>query len=236
MATKKQTSPFTRLAAVLAFGALVLGACGDDGDDSADPGGGDSVEPSDGGGEATGTAWTDADLERLVTVEVDGYTLQNANVSEFGNATVQYLEDVPAGPVALSALVTFQACDPFICTDLSAEIDEVGRTNARSLLPTVHIDNPDLVEEIGPVELAGRTVLAIYFRSFVDGDDGQATANSYRAVTHDGANLITVQVTPDFVSAGGLADSAEDLEQQMDADAGAAVAADVLTGLSAELG
>ncbi|MEZ5247150.1 MAG: hypothetical protein R2707_18835 [Acidimicrobiales bacterium] len=229
---QRKKSTFTWLVAMLAVGGFALGACGDDGDtiDTGEPAG-----ESD-GSDAGGTAWTDVDLERLVTLEVDGYTLQNPNVSEFGNATVQYLEDVPAGPVALSALVTFQACDPFSCTDLNAEIDEQRRENARSLLPRLHIDNPDLVEEIGPVELAGRTVLAIYFRSFVDQDDGQATANSYRAITHDGTNLITVMVTPDFMSAGGLADSAEELEQRMDADAGAAVAADVLTALSAELG
>ena len=229
MAEKQQkTSPFTWLAALLAVGGFALGACGDD--DTVEPG-----EPTDGGEDAAGAAWTDADLERLVTLEIDGYTIESANVSEFGNATVQYLEDAPAGPVALSALVTFQACDPFICTDLSAEIDEQRRENARSLLPSIHIENPDLVEEIGPTELAGRTVLAIYFRSFVDQDDGQATALSYRAITHDGTNLITVQVTPDFASAGGLADSAEELEERMDGDAGAAVADDILTGLSAEL-
>ena len=235
MAEQQKSSPFTWLVAMLAVGAFVLGACGGD-DDTADSG--DTSEPSGGGddSDATGAAWTDADLERLVTIEVDGYTLQNPNVSEFGNATVQYLEDVPAGPVALSALVTFQACDPFICTDLSAEIDEQRRANARSLLPSLHIDNPDLVEEIGPTELAGRTALAIYFRSFVDQGDGQATANSYRAITHDDTNLITVQVTPDFLSAGGLADSEDELEERMDAEAGAAVATDVLTALSSELG
>jgi hypothetical protein len=232
MAEKQKTSLFTWLVAMLAVGAFVLGACGDDGDTV------DTGEPTNGSDDSNvaGTAWTDADLERLVTLEVDGYTLENPNVSEFGNATVQYIEDVPAGPVALSAFVTFQACDPFSCTDLSAEIDEQRRANARSLLPSLHIENPDLVEEIGPTELAGRTVLAIYFRSFVDQDDGQATANSYRAITHDGNNLITVQVTPDFISAGGLADSAAELEERMDAESGAAVAADILTALSSELG
>jgi len=231
---QRKQSPFTWLVAMLAIGGFVLGACGDD--DTADTT--DTVEPAGNGDDPdpAGAAWTDADLERLVTLEVDGYTLENGNVSEFGNATAQYLEDAPAGPVALSALVTFQACDPFICTALSAEIDEQRRENTRSLLPRIHIDNPDLVEEIGPTELAGRTVLAIYFRSFVDQDDGQATALSYRAITHDGTNLVTVQVSPDFMSAGGLADSAEELEERMDAAAGAAVAADILTALSAELG
>ncbi len=232
--TQRKQFPFTWLAAMLVVGAVTLGACGDDGD-AAGPGDtGDTSDPT--GDAATGTPWTDADLERLVMLEVDGYTLENGNVSEFGNATAQYLEDAPAGPVALSALVTFQACDPFICTDLSAEIDEQRRENTRSLLPSIHIENPDLVEEIGPTELAGRTVLAIYFRSFVEQDDGQATALSYRAITHDGTNLVTVQVSPDFMSAGGLADSAEELEQRMDAAAGAAVAADILTALSSELG
>lgn len=233
MATKQRSRPFTLLGAMLAVGSLVLGACGDDGDDTGDP----TAPAVDGdGGDAAGTPWTDADFERLVTIEVDGYSLESANVSEFGNATVQYLEETPSGPVALSALVTLQDCDPFICTDLSAELDEQQRANTRSLLPTIHIDNPDLVEEIGPTELAGRTVLAIYFRSFVDQDDGQATALSYRAITHDGTNLITVQVSPDFMSAGGLADSAAELEERMDAAAGAAVAADIIRAFSAELG
>lgn len=237
--TQGNHRPYLCLVAMLAAAGLVLGACGDD--DSAgfdDPAstidGGDGGDG--GGGDATGTPWTDADLERLVTIEVDGYTLESANVSEFGTATVQYLEETPVGPVALSALVTLQDCDPFTCTDLSAQIDEQRRTNARSLLPTIHIENPDLVEEIGPAELAGRTALVIYFRSFVTQDDGQATALSYRALTHDGANLITVHVSPDFASAGGLADSAAELEERMDAEAGAAVAADVISAFSAELG
>lgn len=231
---QRKTSPFTRLVAMVAIGGLALGACGGD-DSTADTDG--TVEPTGDGGDAdaTGTAWTDADLERLVAIEIDGYTLENGNVSEFGNATVKHIEDTPAGPVALSALVTFQACDPFVCTDLSAEIDEQRRENARSLLATVHIENPDLIEEIGPVELAGRTALVIYFRSFVDDGGSRATTNSYRAITHDGTNLITVQVSPDFAS-GGLADSAEELEERMDAAAGAAVATDMLTALSAELG
>lgn len=224
-------SPFTRLVAIVAVGAFALGACG--GDDGGSSGG--TVEPTDGGDTDTaGAAWTDADLERLVAIEIDGYTLENPNVSEFGNATVKYLEDTPSGPVALSALVTFQACDPFVCSDLSAEIDEQRRENARSLLSLVHIENPDLVEEIGPVELAGRTALVIYFRSFVDDGGSKSTTNSYRAFTHDGANLITVQVGPDFAS-GGLADSAEELEERMDAASGAAVAEDILTAFSAEL-
>ncbi|MEQ8842331.1 MAG: hypothetical protein RIB98_15205 [Acidimicrobiales bacterium] len=237
MADKQTKYPFTWLVAMIVLGGFALGACGGDDDTGDAASTGDGVEPAGDGetSDGAGAAWTDADLERLVTLEVDGYTLQNGSVSEFGNATVQYLEDAPAGPVALSAFVTFQACDPFSCSDLSAEIDEQRRENARSLLPRIHIDNPDLVEEIGPVELAGRTVLAIYFRSFVDQDDGQATANSYRAITHDGTNLITVQVSPDFMSAGGLADSAAELEEQMDADAGAAAAADILAGLSVEL-
>ena len=229
-----KTSPLTWLVAMLVVAAITLGACGDDGGgDSVGPGDtGDSTGPT--GDDATGTPWTDADFERLVAIEIDGYTLENPNVTEFGNATVSYLEEAPTGPVALSAFVTYQACDPFSCSDLSAEIDEQRRENARSLLPSLHIDNPDLVEEIGPVELAGRTALVIYFRSFVDQDDGQATANSYRAITHDGTNLVTVLVTPDFGS-GGLADSAAELEERMDADAGAAVAAEILGALSAEL-
>jgi len=236
MADKQQNHvPFAWLVVVFTLGSLALSACGGD-EDTAETG--DTVEPAGGddGSDAPGTAWTDIDFERLVTIEVDGYSIESARVSEFGNATVQHLESAPAGPVALSALVTFQPCDPFVCSDLSAEIDEQRRENIRSLLPRLHIDNPDLVEEIGPIELAGRTVLAIYFRSFVDQDDGQATALSYRAITHDGTNLITVQVSPDFMSAGGLAASAEELEERMDVDAGAAVAADVLTALSSELG
>lgn len=233
MAVKQKTSPFTWLVAMLVVGAFALGACGDDGGDTGSSDAGDTTEPT--GDDATGTPWTDTDFERLVTLEIDGYTLESSNVSEFGNATVEYLEDTPAGPVPLSALVTYQACDPFICSDLSAEIDEQRRENARSLLPSLHIENPDLVEEIGPVELAGRTALVIYFRSFVDQDDGRATANSYRAITHDGTNLITVLVTPDFAS-GGSADSAAELEEHMDADAGEAVAAEILGALSAELG
>lgn len=180
-------------------------------------------------------AWTDVDLERLVAIEVEGYTLQNPTVTEFGNARVEYVEDDPAGPVALSAWVTFQDCDPFICSNLSSEPDEEERANIRSLLPRIHIDNPDLVEEIGPDELAGRTVLAAYFRSFVDQDDGQATANLYQAVAHDGANIISINVSPSF-GPEGLADNAEELEERMGADDGAAVAADILAAFSSELG
>lgn len=234
MASPRTHSWLNRLAAVLAAAGLTLGACGDDGGSD---GSGDTIDaPADDGDDAAGEPWTDADLERLVTLEIDGYSLEGANVSEFGNATVQYVETVPAGPVALSALVTFQACDPFICTDLSAEVDEQRRRNARSLLPSIHIENPDLVEEIGPVELAGRTAFVIYFRSFVAQDDGEATANSYRAVAHDGSNLISVQVNPDVASAGGPADTEAELEEQMDAVAGAVVAADILRAFSPELG
>jgi len=241
MKDKRMTSPFTWLAVMFAVGTIALGACGDDSDTGDAGDNPDTVEPlEDGEGsgdqnDASGEAWTDADLERLVAMEVDGYTIQSSNVSEFGNATVQYVQDAPAGPVALSALVTFQACDPFVCTDLSAEMDEQQRANARSLLPSIHIENPDLVEEIGPTELAGRTVLAIYFRSFVDQDNGQATSNSYRAITHDGTNLVNVQVSPDFDSAGGLADTAEELEEWMVAEDGAGVADEILTALSSEL-
>ncbi|MEM9464088.1 MAG: hypothetical protein AAGA90_01880 [Actinomycetota bacterium] len=229
MTRRNLHAPLRRLAALAAL-AVALVACGGDSDD---PDTDAAVEAVD--GEAT-TAWTDVDLERLVTIEIDGYTITNTNVSEFGNATVQYLEDSPSTTVALAGLVTFQACDPFLCTDLSAELDDQGRENARSLLPRVHIDNPDLVEELGPVELAGRQAFAIYFRSYVSDDDGQSTALSYRATTHDGANLITVQVSPDFASAGGLADSAEELAARMAPDDGAAVAESILAVLAGELG
>ena len=231
--TNRRTSPSTARAAVLLTLALLGAACGG-GDDSDDTSG---VAAPEGGDEADsgGTAWTDADFERLITVTVDGYTITNANVSEFGNATVQYLEDAPSTTTALSALVTFQACDLFLCGDLAAELDDEQRANLRTLLPAIHIENPDLVEEIGPVELAGRTALGIYFRSYVAQDDGQATALSYRATTHDGTNLIAVQVTPDFASAGGLADSAEELAARMAPADGAAVAADVLAAFADEL-
>lgn len=230
-------SVFTRLLVVIAASTLALAACGDDdGGGSTAPSDGGEVDAGSGDGEAAGEAWTDEDFERLVAIEIDGYSLENGDVSEYGNASATYLEENPSGPVALSALVTYTDCDPFNCTDLSVELDEERRANIRSLLPSLHIENPELVEEVGPVELAGRTVLAIYFRSFVEQDDGSATALSYRAITHDGTNLVTVQVSPDFYSAGGLADSAEELAARMGPAEGAAVAEDILTALSSELG
>ncbi len=236
------SSRLTRLTALAVASVLVFAACGGDSDDTdagagADTGIADDTDSVGSEPEASGRAeWTDADFERLVALPIDGYTLESGEVSEFGNATSRYLENVPSTTVTLGALVTFDTCDPFLCTDLAAELDEQARENLRSLLPTVHIENPDLVEEVGPTELAGRTVLGIYFRSYVGRDDGQSTALSYRAITHDGTNLITVQVGPDFMAAGGLADSAEELAERMSPAEGAAVAEDILTALSAELG
>ncbi|MEQ8717907.1 MAG: hypothetical protein RIE08_09885 [Acidimicrobiales bacterium] len=216
--------------AILAL--LVAGACSDDGggrDGSSEGASGEST-----GQDTSGEAWTDVDFERLVGIEVEGYTLQNPTVTEFGNARVEYVEENPAGPVALSARVTFQDCDPFICFDLASEPGEGQRSNIRSLLPLIHIDNPDLVEEIGSDELAGRTVLAAYFRSFVDRDNGHSTANVYQAIAHDGTNIISINVSPSFGPAG-LADTAEELEEWMGADEGAAVATDILTAFSTQL-
>lgn len=230
-------TPFAVIPAIFAVVVLLAVACGGGGGDSSDGGDSSSATGSAGGnGDVgpSGAAWTDVDLERLVATEIDGYTIRTANVTDFGNATVQYIENDPAGPVALSAFVTFQDCDPFVCTDLLSELDEEARSNIRSALPRIHLDNPDLVEEIGWDELAGRPVLTAYFRSFVDQPDGQATAHRYQAVTHDGANLISISVSPDF-GPDGLADSAAEMEERMDSADGAAVAEDILAAFSSEL-
>jgi hypothetical protein len=229
MVVKRLDTRSTVVLFVAILALLAVGACGGD---ASSPGG--SSGDGDGGQDASGAAWTDGDFERLVAIEVAGYTLQNPTVTEFGNARVEHVEENPAGPVALSARVTFQDCDPFICFDLASEPGERQRSNIRSLLPLIHIDNPDLVEEIGSDELAGRTVLAAYFRSFVDRDNGHSTANVYQAIAHDGANLIAINVSPSFGPAG-LADTAEELAEWMSADDGAAVAADILTAFSTEL-
>ena len=238
MAGQQNLGRIRRAAALITLGVAVAACGGGDSEDAdgATPDVANSGIDDTAGSESAGEAWTEADFERLIALEVDGYTITSGNVSEFGNATVQYLEDTPSTTVALAALVTFQACDPFVCSDLTAELDDQARENVRSLLPRIHIDNPDLVEEVGPTQIAGRPALGIYFRSYVAQDDGQATALSYRAITHDGANLITVLVNPDFASAGGLADSAEELAARMSSADGAAVAEDVLAALAGELG
>ena len=237
MNLRRRNHPFTRRAAIVLAALLVLGACGGGDDDVA----GDAGDDDDAGATAeTGadngrTPWNDADFERLIATEIDGYTVTNTRISEFGNATVAYLENEPSTTTNLSALVTFQDCDPFVCGDFAAEVDAERRENALSLLPRIHIDNPDLVEEMGPVVLAGQQALGIYFRSFVE-DDGPSTALTYRAFTHDGVNLLTVQVSPDFFSAGGLADTPEELAARMSPAAAEAVAEEIIAAFAAELG
>ncbi len=216
---------------VLGVAALTVLACG--GDDDED--GPSIVEDARGADESgdSGDAWSDADLERLIGIEVDGFSNDGGAVSDFGNATVSYLEESPDGPVALRASVTLSPCDAFICFDLAAEPDDQQLEGIRSTLSRVHLDNPDLVEDIGATELAGRDALAFYFRSFVGDDTGTATVNSYTAVVHDGANVLRIQVTPDLGFEG--AQSADELADQMDADRGAELAELVLEAFDPEL-
>ena len=232
------------LLALLVTLLVVLASCGGDSDDDADASTNgadaaatdlddDSSGDSGDGGDADGE-WTDADFERLVTTTVDGYTLDSSSVSEYGNATVQYTQQGADGDDPLTAVVTFTNCDPFTCVDLGAELTEEQRTNMRSVLAPVHIDNPDLVEEVSAEQVDGRPALVAYYRSFVEDGGSTATANTYRMTTHDDLHLIAITVTPDL-SAGVQADSAEELEQQMTADDAAAVAADILDAFSNEL-
>lgn len=210
---------------VLAAGATGV-ACGGDDDD---PGEGPAV-----GDTATIVAERDPlsedDLENLGTTEVPGYTRGEPRVN-FGNLTVSYASD---DPEAAGGSVTITPCDPFICWDLRGQVSEEQEDNLLSLLPSIHIENPDLIFEYGTVVLEdGKEGFFVYTRSYVEEGTSKATSNSYRVFYHDGANHITLFVNPP----GSLsAENAEALAAQMDQAGGEAVAKEIFAAFAPQFG
>ncbi|MGD9933201.1 MAG: hypothetical protein AB7T37_05730 [Dehalococcoidia bacterium] len=214
--------------ALVVFGAaFAVAACGGDDDDG--PAAERTVTAAT-GSTTTAAAGTPAaaDLEALIATEVPGFTRSDARIIPAG-ATVTYKSNTKtAGGAVALVLVTYAPCDPFICRKLdAAEYDTPAKQqNLKLDLSQVHIENPALVFEFGPVTLAaGRTGLSTYAVSYVEKTDSsgtsRATALQYKAWYHDGTVFTTIQV---FAREGASPRSQEDLAKLLTKAEGEAAA------------
>jgi hypothetical protein len=145
--------------------------------------------------------------------KVEGYEAKEP-VPGAGGANVSVNYEPVEGGTGLSALVTLSPCDPFVCWDLDAEVTAEHEANLKSNLSRIHIDNPNLVFEYGTIQIAsGYEAFYVYSRSFVAEGGSTSTTNSYRLLYHDGTNLISLEVSPEF---GPLPESEDALEMEMD--------------------
>ncbi len=164
-------------------------------------GGDDDSNGNGNGSEATATPvapFTSEDLLRLAETEVEGFT-RGEPFEGAGNVTVTYETRADEDSPILTVLVTLTNCNPFVCWDLEAPVSADQEANLKSLLPSVHIQNPDLVWEVTTPEIAaGYTAFANYSRSFVQEGGSTATVNGYLVFYHDGVNHITLNVYPRF--------------------------------------
>lgn len=82
--------------------------------------------------------------------------------------------------------------------------------NLKSMLPRIHIDNPELVWDVEAIEADGTKGIAIYKRSFVASEDGKSkgAAHGVQVHYHNGVNQLVVTVS---ARGGSMANSAEEL-------------------------
>lgn len=198
---------------VLCVSAALLLACSDGGGESP------TTATATEGASRSGTP-TSAQLEALANLSVPGYTASDASLNLIG-ATVTYTADKKTGgDASILVRVTVAPCDSFICGKLDPkEYEDAGtQRTLKSILPSAHIDNPDLRWEFGAFKLSDQAAgLYYYALSYLEskGADGSVTrssANSFRAWYHNGTILISLDV---FSRSATSALSAADLQKRM---------------------
>lgn len=210
------TSFYPRAALALAlplFVTLFAFACGGDGGDA--NGTGTSVRDP---GEAVSDrpALTIEQMTELARTEIEGYEAGDPVVGG-GSPNVSVTYEPRENGNGVTAVVTLATCNPFLCWDLDGDISSEHEQNLRSAIAPIHLDNPNLVFEYGPVQAApGYDAFFAYFRSFVHQENTTATTNSYRMIYHDDANMISIMVTP----AGPIPASELELEMELDQSKG----------------
>ncbi|MGE0597891.1 MAG: hypothetical protein AB7J35_12110 [Dehalococcoidia bacterium] len=178
--------------------ALVTLSCGGGGEDEDidDSSGGD--DSKDASSRATPTA---EDLVAIANTAVPGFEAVDPRATGLGATVVYSSETKTAGGAQVQVLVSLASCDPFICGKLDPEAysSPEAQRNLKSILPTAHIENPDLRWEFGIVDLSGETGLYTYALSYVETKDNSGgttriSANTYRAWYHDGRIFISMDV------------------------------------------
>ena len=199
------------------------------GSDDAAPVTASTVTPEDQKPPLLRDSWTHDDLTELADIDVPGYENEATDLKGTTLTRIFASDANPEG-VTLTAKVRLSPCDPGACWDLAREPDEQRLAGLRSLLLSVHRNNPDLVFEYEPDELIGDfKAFTLYWRSFVPGKDVSATG--YLAVYHDGLNRIEVTVSPEDAPTP-VDDKA--LAEQMPKEWAREVAADVFAAFADE--
>lgn len=184
---------------VLAAGAVVgllavspLTGCGGKGDGPPATGpAGEAAAPAKKIGEAEYKAFSEA-------FKVEGFEPQ-APASISGMGTRAQLAAKPKdNGVKLQLEVAYSACDSFICPKLDLASVKANQDNLKRNLPTMALENPDLVHEIFEMEVGGEKIVAIYTlhltaKKTPDGGTSKSSANSIDLTWHDGAQLVTVK-------------------------------------------
>ncbi|MGE3075953.1 MAG: hypothetical protein AB7N24_08710 [Dehalococcoidia bacterium] len=226
---------FKVLNGFLVLVALVTLSCGGGGDDDDinEPSGDDSKDTSS---RATPTS---EDLVAIANTAVPGFTALDPRGTGLG-ATVVYSSDTKtSGGANVQVLVSLVACDPFICGKLDPDqySSPEAQRNLKSILPTAHIENPDLQWEFGTVDLSGETGLYTYALSYVESKDNaggttRLSANAYRAWYHDGRIFVSMDVYARGITS---VSSVEDLEAGMSKAEAEKAAKDVFAALKPAL-
>lgn len=173
-------------------GVMGLGACGGKAETppaNAPPG--EAAAPARQIGEAEYKAFGEA-------FKVEGFEPQApASVSKMG-ARVQLAAKPRDNGVKVQLEVAYSACDSFICPKLDLASVKANQDNLKRNLPTMALENPDLVHEIFEMEVGGEKVVGIYTlhltaRKTPDGGTSKSSANSVDLTWHDGTQLVTVK-------------------------------------------
>lgn len=205
--------------AALAVAAVAGGACTDDSDGPADAPITDAIDRR---------PWNTEDHDRLEAIEVTGYV--TGQTIDAGDALVRtFTSDANPDGVTLVVRARFAPCSPGTCWDPTEDLDDTRVEQIRQVLPTDHMDNPDLVFEYGPDELAPDFQgFDVYYRSMLEGG---GTAIGYQFRYHDDVNLVEMMVYPQGAPTPITPD---DLEAQMPRPWANEVAADVFAAFADE--
>lgn len=209
--------------------AVLGGACTNGSENGADHTASTTTLPDDQKPPLLRESWTPDDLARLAEIEVSDYEDEQIELTD-GALVREFVSDPDPEGTTLTVRVRLAPCTAATCWDLAQEPPPDQVAALRSQLPTAAQDDPDLVLEYGSADLVGDFEgFGLYYRSFQpDGDD---SAIGYRALYHDGLNLMEATVTPTATS-----DPTDDeaLEAQMPEEWAQEVTADVFAAFADE--
>jgi len=177
-----------------------LAGCGG-GDDSA--GGNEPEDPTPAQGRVGDVPTPSAaQIEAMTQVQVPGYSSAEATKTLLGGAVTYIAQAKTAGGAELYVRVNVAPCDTFICRkiDVAEYADSEAQRSLKSVLPSAHIENPDLVWEFETIRLSpSADGLATYALSYLEtkGSDGsvsRSSVNSFRAWYHNGGTFVTLEV------------------------------------------